>query len=240
MCTMKVFMNLAYTINMLTPVVLFILIISSITAFLLYSFNIYELPINPHLISKAVAQGENTESGSDSSSSENEEENGTEESQLEDEQETPPPSSSSEEQELGESIPDIYVEGNATSGEPQDASTQQLQTSNVSEAAGLPSTSLDANVTTTTVDQIQSKGEGAVGSPLLAPSEEATTSTTAAPDDGLGTVIPYTCTSDPNDPKKVECICRGAKDCLDLERSGRCDGHVDAGEVLGSCIEKRK
>lgn len=54
-------------------------------------------------------------------------------------------------------------------------------------------------------------------------------------------IVEYTCISNPNDPKApLECICSGAKDCLDLELSGRCEGHVVAGEVLGSCTEKKK
>jgi PKD repeat protein len=54
-------------------------------------------------------------------------------------------------------------------------------------------------------------------------------------------VVEYNCYSNPDNPTApLTCICKGAKDCLDLELSGRCEGHVIATETVGSCKEKRR
>jgi hypothetical protein len=58
-------MLLGYPINVLTPVVLFILIIGIITGLLPYSFSLFELPLSSfgsHLIMQAAAQREDTPS----------------------------------------------------------------------------------------------------------------------------------------------------------------------------------
>jgi PKD repeat protein len=55
-------------------------------------------------------------------------------------------------------------------------------------------------------------------------------------------IVEYTCSSNPVDPNApLDCECTGVQDCLDLERSGRCEDPVVVFEGLGMgfCTEKK-
>lgn len=54
-------------------------------------------------------------------------------------------------------------------------------------------------------------------------------------------VVEYSCFSEDYDPKTVICWCKGVKDCLDLQASGRCDENgIFTSDSIGECAEKRR
>jgi hypothetical protein len=68
----------------------------------------------------------------------------------------------------------------------------------------------------------------------------STTAGIFCPLNETGTTLEYSCFSEPDNPKIVLCYCIGIQDCIDLEISGRCEGHVKGGVLFGECYEKAR